>query len=104
MEDVFDRLTDVLAEKTVSKMAASQVWINQKDSPLGPRRHCAAVRRRVGEGKEDATILGKRFLLTQEALNEEMVRACIVPPVKVREPELTDIEARIEARLRRRSA
>lgn len=50
-------------------------WVSQHDSPLGNRRHCAAVRRRVGRGCTDAVIdIGrKRFLMSREALKDEML-------------------------------
>jgi hypothetical protein len=48
-------------------------WIDQASSPLGPRRHCAAVRRRIGQGMDGAAIVGgRRHLLSGEALADEM--------------------------------
>jgi hypothetical protein len=49
-------------------------------SPLGSREHCAAVRRRLAEfaaGERlfaGAVIEGRRFLLSQEAIAEEIGR------------------------------
>lgn len=53
--------TDSLADQTVS--------------PLGPLRHCAAVRRRIDRGQQGASIVGRRHLLTPEALQEELATA-----------------------------
>jgi len=49
-------------------------WIDQHASPLGPRRHCAAVRRRIAEGAPGAERAGRRLLLTPDALREELSR------------------------------
>jgi hypothetical protein len=49
-------------------------WIDQRHSPLGPRRHCKAVQRRVADGSRDAAIVGRRQLLSQSALTEELSR------------------------------
>jgi len=49
-------------------------WIAQAESPLGPKRHCAAVRRRIAERKPGARIVARRFLLSQEAMAEELGR------------------------------
>jgi hypothetical protein len=52
--------------------------VSQATSPLGSRKHCAAVRRRITEHDagerpiSGASINGRRFLLTQEALAEEL--------------------------------
>ena len=56
---------------------------SQADSPLGPRRHCAAVRRRVRAGDPGAQIIGRTFLLSLEALADEMaqVTRCVAQPV-----------------------
>lgn len=50
-------------------------WTDQHASPLGPRRHCAAARRRLAEGAPGAERVGRRLLLTPEALKEELARA-----------------------------
>jgi hypothetical protein len=47
-------------------------WIDQVMSPLGRRRHVAAVRRRVGAGAAGAALVGRRALLSSEALAEEL--------------------------------
>lgn len=58
--------------------AVESGWIDQEYSPLGSRRHVAAVRRRVLRRKPgevlDAAIIGRRYLLTVDALAEEYFR------------------------------
>jgi hypothetical protein len=46
----------------------------QQGSPLGPRRHCEAVRRRLAAGLPGAAHVGRRYLLTPDALAEELSR------------------------------
>jgi hypothetical protein len=51
-------------------------WVDQSNSPLGARLHCAAVRRLCEEGRRDlATVKNRRHLLTRAALREEMMRS-----------------------------
>lgn len=52
--------------------AEKRQWQSQTGSPLGNRRHVAAVRRRVGSGIEGASIIGRRYLLSPGALDEEL--------------------------------
>ena len=49
--------------------------IDQHASPLGPRRHCAAVQKLVAQGKPGASIVGRRHLLSPEALEVELGHA-----------------------------
>ncbi len=49
-------------------------WIDQAASPLGRRRHALAVRRRVAAGGPGAAIVGRRLLLNEQALGEELAR------------------------------
>jgi hypothetical protein len=46
-------------------------WIDQAHSPLGPRVHVDAVRRRIAEGRRDALIRGRRAMLTIDAVADE---------------------------------
>jgi hypothetical protein len=52
-------------------------WLDQHspEAALGVRWHCRAVRRRRAEGKPGAAIEGRRYLLTREAMNEEILRS-----------------------------
>jgi len=66
-------LADLVAERVVRRLRDDRNgWIDQSASPLGSRRHCAVVRRRVAAGDSGACKVGRRFLLTQEALAEEL--------------------------------
>ncbi len=78
----------------------------QKGSPLGARRHIRAVRRRVAAGEAGASIVGRRYLLTREALNEELgnVSSKHAGPVAKRGVELVDELANLRAKLEGRRA
>ncbi len=58
-------LAEQLATPTVD-------MLDQRHSPLGKRRHCAAVRRRIDDGQFGANIVGRKHLLSPDALAEEM--------------------------------
>lgn len=49
-------------------------WVSQTGSPLGARRHAAAVRRRLERGERGAGMAGRKFLLSSEALAEELAK------------------------------
>lgn len=68
VELLADRIVDKWLERTDSRM------IPQGVSPLGPRKHRDAVKRRVrnNEGGAAITERGRKFLLTREALAEEL--------------------------------
>jgi len=116
MSGPFEMWLETLLRKVVrEEMAAaahpSDEWRDQKRSPiLGARRHCAAVRRRLGADPHDpmAKIVGDRFLLTTDAIAEELERvgrkpSTVVkcPPVQL-PPESPEAEAieRVKRRLR----
>lgn len=48
-------------------------WVDQSQSALGKRRHCAAARRVVAEGGQ-AAIIGRRHLLSPAAIRAELER------------------------------
>ena len=50
-------------------------WVDQGSSPLGRRRHCAAVRRLVATGSPGAAVIGRRYLLSPNAVDAELARA-----------------------------
>jgi len=52
--------------------AADEGMVSQTGSPLGPRRHAEAVKRRIATGAPGAAKVGRRYLLTQDALAEEL--------------------------------
>lgn len=69
-------LAGAIAAAVVRELRApgEDQWVAQNDSPLGSRRHNAAVRRRLASGEGGAAALGRRFLLSKEALAEELGR------------------------------
>lgn len=96
MDEILGRFGKAFAQELAKELAkelrsANDEWVSQVDSPLGNRRHCAAVRRRIERGAVDASIVGttsnRRFLLTREALNEELMGIC-KPPVKATRVEV----------------
>lgn len=79
MNDLLDQLLDELADRLAARVAerlreGEPGMVEQTRSPLGSRRHCGAVRRRVARGEPGAAIVGRRHLLTPEALAEELTR------------------------------
>jgi hypothetical protein len=80
LDDILGKLGRELAAEIARALAKElrgandDGWVSQANSPLRPRRHCAAVRRRMGEGRTDCTRDGKLYLMTREALQEEMLR------------------------------
>jgi hypothetical protein len=72
--EALEPLLDALADRIVAKLTAGERsdMVDQVASPLGRRRHCAAVRRRVEAGDEGAAIVGRRHLLSKKALGEEL--------------------------------
>jgi hypothetical protein len=70
-------------------------WQSQAGSPLGNRRHCSAVKRRIAAGLEGARIIGRRHELSPAALEQELQGLTKRKP-KV---EQSGTAARIERRL-----
>jgi len=92
-------LADVL--ETESSEPAVVVWIDQTTSPLGRRRHCATVRRRLEQGLPGAVVVGRAHRLTREALDEELTavsRAHVPTRVETESPTVVD-ELQRELRL-----
>lgn len=88
--DLIDALAERLAPKVAEILRREQrapELVSQTDSPLGPRRHCAAVRRRMGAGEGGASKVGRRYLLTREALAEELHRLGQSEPQPRPEPD-----------------
>lgn len=83
-------------------------WRDQHQSQLSPRKHCKAVRRRLEANPDDpaAKKIGDRFLLTPDAVAEELDRLAQTPndkrpdPVEPQSPE-DEAVARVKRRLRR---
>jgi hypothetical protein len=69
-------------------------WVDQHESDLTPREHCKAARRRIAEGKGGVKRApGRRYLMTREAVWEEM---CSIPKPGLRkcgaQPETRNAE------------
>jgi hypothetical protein len=103
-------LRKVVREELAAAGHPADDWRDQRGSPLlGPRRHCAAVRRRLDADPHDpmAKIVGDRFLLTTDAIAEELERigrkpspvakCSTVAPAESPEAEATE---RVKRRLR----
>jgi hypothetical protein len=72
LEALLDWLAAELAERVQRQLARAQ-WVAQAESPLGRRRHIGAVRRRVAVADPGARIMGRRYLLRPEAVDEELL-------------------------------
>lgn len=70
-------------------------WIDQRRSPLGAKRHCAAVRRLLADGLPGAAVVGRKHMLSAEALEAELQRTSNRP----RKPAGVADELRAELRL-----
>lgn len=70
-------IAPIVAREVVRELRAGDHdgMVDQVASPLGRRRHCAAVRRRVQRGEAGAAIVGRRHLLSREALEVELATA-----------------------------
>jgi len=66
----------VVREELAAAAHPSDGFRDQRHSALGPRRHCLAVRRRLQLDAHDPTakIIGDRYLLTPDAILEELDR------------------------------
>lgn len=93
--EVFARL---IAREVVKLLRADQwTMIDQAHSPLGRRTHIAAVRRLVAAGSASAAIVGRRFLLSPEAIEAEL--STISKRTKVRAPSATEVQEQLLAAL-----
>jgi len=68
-----EQVATILADRL--RAGTDPDWFDQHRSPEGNRRHCAIVRRRIAEGRPGAAIVGRRHLLSREALEEELALA-----------------------------
>jgi hypothetical protein len=75
LEEAIRVLAREIAREVVSELRAGELdMIDQSASPLGRRRHIAAVRARVSSGAPGGAIIGRRYLLSREAIEAELVR------------------------------
>lgn len=64
---------DALADRIAERMNRGRDrMINQYDSELGSRRHRDAVKRRIANAEGGAGRVGRNYLLTKEAIREEL--------------------------------
>ncbi len=76
----FEALLDELASRVAAMVAerlnggALPGATDQSRSPLGKRRHIAAARRRIAAGLPGAAQVGRRYLLSSDALADELAR------------------------------
>lgn len=70
-EPYIDALADRLAERLERRRGR---MVNQHDSELGPRRHREAVKRRIDNAEGGAGRAGRNYLLTTDAIREELAR------------------------------
>jgi len=69
---VADAATAACEQIEAESRAECSGWSDQTSSPLGRRRHVAAVRRRLAAGTEGAAMVGRRALLSPPALADEL--------------------------------
>jgi hypothetical protein len=77
LSDLLDEFAELVATKLAAKLRTSVAGMvsHQESRILGPRRHCAAVRRRNAAGDfASARIVGDLFYLTPAAVEEELER------------------------------
>lgn len=101
-----DALLDELADRIAARLderqrAGRPGWVSQAKSPLGSRRHCRAVNRRLEAGESGAHAVGRQRLLSPEALGEELARASKHEVLPSTEPGNVRAELEHELRLLR---
>ena len=73
MLQAFEPYIEALAERLAERLERRRGrMINQHDSELGARRHREAVKRRIANGEGGAGHSGRNYLLTPEAIREEL--------------------------------
>lgn len=78
-----EAFADLIAERVWLRFQqGTPGMLDQTRSPLGNRRHCNAVKRRVAAGEPGAARVGRRYLLTPDALAEELHRLGKAPAPK----------------------
>lgn len=89
-------LAPAIAREVVAQLRAGEApgMLDQSASPLGRRRHIAAARRRVAAGEAGAAIVGRRHLLTREAVEAELADASAKPRKGAPADELAPLRER----------
>ena len=85
-------LADAVADRVVERLTAGSHsdFVDQAGSPLGRRRHIAAVRRMVAAGQPGAGVVGRRHLLSREAAESELA-AVAKRPKKSRAEQVDEL-------------
>lgn len=73
LEEINAKLDQVLVRLAKCEAPAVSGWVWPRQSPLGPKAHCAAARKLVAEGDPRAYVKGKRHLISPEAVQELML-------------------------------
>jgi hypothetical protein len=110
LEPYLDDLADRISARL---MKGRERMVSQAQSELGPRRHRAAVKRRIEQGQGGAAVSpdGRKFLLTPEAVREELARGPAPAPASApsgdpagngrgRAREVSDFERKLMSGLR----
>jgi hypothetical protein len=72
-DQLLGELAKLVAAEVVRELRSGPAdLVSQAVSPLGKRRHCAAVRARLASGDSSACIVGRTHYLTPAALSEEL--------------------------------
>jgi hypothetical protein len=72
LAEILEAAASKARELAAQDRANRSQWIDQAGSPLGPRRHHTAVRRRLAKGLGGAAKVGRKSLLSPDALAEEL--------------------------------
>lgn len=85
-----------IAHAVVAELTAGSDpgWVDQAASPLGRRLHIRAVRRRTQAGQGGAAVLGRRYLLSRSALDDELAATGRTPTP--RRSRAAELEAALE--------
>ena len=92
-------LAPAIARAVVAELRSGDApgMLDQAASPLGRRRHMAACRARVAAGLDGAAIVGRRHLLSRDALDAELTAAS-KRPARATKPAAVDELAEIRAK------
>jgi len=99
-ESLLEPVLEALADKIVARLAAGTRadMQDQVGSPLGRRRHIGACRQRVARGDAGAAVVGRRHLLSREALAAELEAVSQRKPRKATKPARVDELANLRSR------
>lgn len=76
LDGVLETLARLVAQEVIRELRSGPSdLVSQATSPLGKRRHCAAVRARVARGDSSGCVVGRTHYLTPDALREELARS-----------------------------